>query len=255
LTIDQASKYICGVMVGRLSTTFHPKSLPLLLSLLLAGCHSMDLGRLSDPPGYWLPLTVELRLDPSVTEAELSYLDACRQNRALKIGEPLRKALTHKMGLVFERVRPAPAGEAVDGTVEIALGIKDLTRFIPRQAARSYSASVTLGATLTYATAAGEVLYTKSLKTDARRDVSSEEKSCEISGLDALAEEAIHKLAVGLAEHLATSTKVREAAEAKAAGIGPRPAERPSAQPERAPVPPAVGTPPQRDLEQPRKTK
>jgi hypothetical protein len=173
------------------------------------------MGRLSDPPGYWLPLTVELRFDPSITAAEVAYLDACRQSRSLKIGDSLKPALQRQIGRVFERVRPAPAGVPVDGKVEVSLGITELTRFIPRQATRTYSVSLALGGTVSYTSSAGETIVTKSLKTEARRDVSSEERNCEIAGLDKLMEEAAHKLAVGLAESLGTSTKIREAAEAK----------------------------------------
>jgi hypothetical protein len=182
----------------------------------------MDMGRLSDPPGYWLPLTVELQFDPTITAAEVAYLDACRKNRSLKIGEPLKQALQRQIGRVFERVRPVPAGVPVDGKVDVSLGITDLSRFIPRQAARTYSVSLTLGGTVSYTSSAGETLLTKGLKTEARRDLFSEERNCEIAGLDKLVDEAAHKLAVGLAESLGTSTKIREAAEAKAAKAAKR---------------------------------
>jgi hypothetical protein len=233
LTIRRLYGYICGVAFLYLPSALHRQSLTLLLLVLLTldGCSSvMDMGRLSDPPGIWLPLTVELHLDPTVTQAALLYLDACRKNRSLKIGEPLSKSLQRQLGRVFERVRLAPADVPVDGTVDITLGIKDLSRFIPRQATRTYSISMTLGGTVVYATAAGELLYTKNLKTEARRDVTSQESSCELNGLDTLVEETVHKLAVGLAEQLASSTKVREAAEAKAAGTLPQSTRIPGSQ-------------------------
>jgi hypothetical protein len=175
----------------------------------------VDFGRLSDPPGYWLPLTVELQFDPSISAAELSYLDACRQNRSLKIGEPLKHALQRQIGRAFEHVRLAPANVPVDGAVETSLGIAELTRFIPRQASRTYSVTLTLGGTASYTSARGEALFTKSLKTEVRRDVYSEERNCEIGGMDKLVEKATHNLAVGFAEALGTSIKIQEAAQAR----------------------------------------
>src|SRR5438093_898765 len=54
--------------------------------------------------GYWLPLTVGLRLDPSVTEAALAYTDSCRQPRTLPFGDRLTEALKRDIGMVFEHV-------------------------------------------------------------------------------------------------------------------------------------------------------
>src|SRR5687767_13713511 len=50
-----------------------------LLLISLSGCSgtSKIFNRFSEPDGYWLPLTVDLRLDPSVTDAALEYTDAC----------------------------------------------------------------------------------------------------------------------------------------------------------------------------------
>ncbi|TLY41838.1 MAG: hypothetical protein E6K61_04525 [Nitrospirae bacterium] len=89
--------------------------------------------------GYWLPLTVGLRLDPSVTEAALAYTDSCRQPRTLPFGDRLTEALKRDIGMVFEHVLAdaQPLGSRVaaasDGVVEVVLGLKEVELFIHRQ--------------------------------------------------------------------------------------------------------------------------
>ena len=41
--------------------------------------------------GYYLPLTVQLRSDPSIAGAQLTYQDACGQRQSLPIGAPLQE--------------------------------------------------------------------------------------------------------------------------------------------------------------------
>ena len=78
-----------------------------LLLISLSGCSgtSKIFNRFSEPDGYWLPLTVDLRLDPSVTDAALEYTDACGQRQALPIG------VTSPMPVMTTR-RSRPAGMA-----------------------------------------------------------------------------------------------------------------------------------------------
>jgi hypothetical protein len=201
-----------------LRTCHHPfflSGLTIFGLLLSTGCGGkpIDTGSI-DPRGYRLPLTVELRLDRTVTEAEISYRDACRQPRAIAIGKELRDRLHHEMGRVFERVNLAPAQTKVDGAIEIALGLNELALHVFTQRERAYPATVTLGASLAYVNAAGEVLYTKNLRTDTPGEAGTEAGTCEVSGLQQLAREAIGRLGEGLKTHLATSTRLRAAAEA-----------------------------------------
>ena len=57
----------------------------------LTGCGWSTL-RGGDSQGYWLPLTVVVRFDPSVTGAMLEYSDACRQPKTISAGEQLTYA-------------------------------------------------------------------------------------------------------------------------------------------------------------------
>ena len=143
-----------------------------VLLAALTGCYDWSsrsfFGR-GDSEGYWLPLTVSLRLGPSVTEAGLDYTDPCRQRRTFPIADRVHDALKRDIGMVFEHVhtdaQPLSSGMAAtsDGVVEVVLGLKELTLLIPRQDTKSYAATITLGATVTYYDAAGNLLYTKSL--------------------------------------------------------------------------------------------
>lgn len=186
-----------------------------LIVLLLPACSGASklFHRASEPDGYWLPLTVDLRFDPSVTEAAVEYTDACGQRQALPIGERLSASLVRDMGMVFQHVHMPPTGQNVDGVVHVALGLKELDLFIPRQTTKSYPATVTVGATISYAQADGATLYTKNLRAEAHGTVDTEEKSCEVKGLASIANAAVALLAQGLKKNLGTSTKVREAAQ------------------------------------------
>ena len=187
----------------------------ILLLLTLPACGQSKLfGRLSDPEGYWLPLTVDLRLDESMTDAALDYADACRQPQMLLISHRLQEALKREIGTVFERLNTGPhASKApVDGAVEISLGLKEVDLFIPRQGTGSYQAVVTLGASMAYLDSTGATLYSKNLRTEARGTVKTEGQQCTVQGLAALADQAAGTLAQGFKKHLGTSTRIKEAA-------------------------------------------
>jgi hypothetical protein len=215
----------------------------LLLLISLSGCSgtSKIFNRFSEPDGYWLPLTVDLRLDPTVTDASLEYTDACGQRQGLPIGERLTDSLRKDMGLVFQRIQVPPAAQKADGVVDVALGLKEADLFIPRQTSKTYPATVMVGAMISYTDADGNVLYTKNLRAEAHGTVETEGQSCEVKGLGAVANEAVTILTQGLKKHLGTSTKIREAAQHKNSNGPPTVAS--SVPPGAASTPRAVATP------------
>ena len=188
-----------------------------LLLISLSGCSgtSKIFNRFSEPDGYWLPLTVDLRLDPSVTDAALEYTDACGQRQTLPIGERLTTSLKKDLGQVFQQIQVPPATQQADGTVDVALGLKETDLFIPRQTSKTYPATVVVGATISYADADSNMLYTKNLRAESHGTVETEGQSCEVKGLGSVANEAVTLLTQGLKKHLGTSTKIRHAAEHK----------------------------------------
>jgi hypothetical protein len=178
--------------------------------------------------GYYLPLTVQLRSDPSIAGAQLTYQDACGQSQSLPISAPLQETLRRKTGRVFEKVLTGEAGSssAPDGYVDAALGLAHVDLAIPRKANRSYPATVTLGLNFAYQAADGRVLYSKKIQSIGRGEVDVIEASCEVKGLDKIAQEAMGYVTDGMAKQLGTSNNIIDAAQARQAD-GPKAAAGP----------------------------
>ena len=188
--------------------------------------------------GYYLPLTVQLRSDPSIAEAQLTYQDACGQRQSLPIGTPLQDMLKHKTGRVFEKVLTGETASSSvpDGYVATALGLAHVDLAIPRKANKSYPATVTMGLDFAYTAADGTVLYSKKIQSIGRGEVDVTEASCEVKGLDKIAQEAMGYVTDGMANQLGTSNKIIDAAEARKAD-GPKADEPKSAAAIPVPVP------------------
>ena len=184
--------------------------------------------------GYYLPLTVQLRSDPSIAGAQLTYQDACGQRQSLLVGAPLQELLRRKTGRVFEKVLTGEPGSssAPDGYVDAALGLAYVDLAIPRKANKSYPAMVTMGLNFSYRAADGRVLYSKKIQSIGRGEVDVTEASCEVKGLDKIAQEAMGYVTDGMAKQLGTSNNIIDAAQARQAG-GPK----------AAPLQPAVAVP------------
>ena len=178
--------------------------------------------------GYYLPLTVQLRSDPSITGAQLTYQDACGQSQSLPISAPLQETLRRKTGRVFEKVLTGETGSssAPDGYVDASLGLAHVDLAIPRKANRSYPATVTLGLNFAYTAADGRVLYSKKIQSIGRGEVDVAEVSCEVKGLDKIAQEAMGYVTDGMAKQLGTSNNIIDAAQARQAS-GPKAAAGP----------------------------
>jgi hypothetical protein len=173
--------------------------------------------------GHDLPLTVQLRSDPSIAGAQLTYQDACGQRQSLPIGAPLQDALKRKTGRAFEKVLTGETGSSSvpDGYVDTALGLAHVDLAIPRKANKSYPATVTLGLDFAYTAANGTVLYSKKIQSIGRGEVDVTEASCEVKGLDTIAQEAMGYVTDGMAKQLGTSHNIIDAAQARKAG-GPK---------------------------------
>ena len=178
--------------------------------------------------GYYLPLTVQLRSDPSITGAQLTYQDACGQSQSLPISAPLQETLRRKTGRVFEKVLTGETGSSSvpDGYVDASLGLAHVDLAIPRKANRSYPATVTLGLNFAYTAADGRVLYSKKIQSIGRGEVDVAEASCEVKGLDKIAQEAMGYVTDGMAKQLGTSNNIIDAAQARQAS-GPKAAAGP----------------------------
>jgi hypothetical protein len=222
----------------------------LLFALLglttLSACSWFEHTFRKDQERIGIPLSVLLEFQPSATEAGLPFNDPCQQQRVLPIGQSLTNVFTKQMGLTFQQVQVAPAtpsGAPIDGTLRIDLGLVELELFIPRQARKSYSATLTLGGTVSYVDATGASIFAKKLRTELRADVETDGVSCEVKGLAQLADETLAKLALGFKESLADSAKIRQAAAGRKAGslpVATAPAPSAPAQPPPQAAPPPV---------------
>jgi hypothetical protein len=170
--------------------------------------------------GYFLPLTVHLRSDPSITGALLTYQNACGQRQSLPISVPLQEMLRRKTGRVFEKVLTGEtrSSSMSDGYVDAALGLAYIDLAIPRRANKSYPATVTLGLDFVYTAVDGRVLYSKEIQSIGRGKVEVSETSCEVKGLDTIAQDTIGLVTDEMAKQLGTSSKIIDAAEARKAG-------------------------------------
>jgi len=216
----------------------------LLLAVALGGCSGLTsrpwFG--GDNRGYWLPLSVDLKLDQTVKEASLDYNNACQQPQALAFGDRLSKAVRREVGMAFVHVQEdgkPPGKEPVDGTVQVTLGLKDLQLFIPLHETNTYPAVVTLGGTATFLDDAGAVRYSKSLRTEAKGNVETERGSCEVDGLDGLVAKAAAALAQGFKTHLGSAEALRQFAAARKEGLRAHPAAAAAAPPP-APLAPSL---------------
>lgn len=187
-------------------------------SLALSGCGLFS-SRDGLGSGYYLPLTVQLRNAPSVAAAQVTYQDACGQVQTLSLGKPLTEAITRKSGRVFEKVISDGAGAtAIDGYEDVSVGLIKLDLAIPRKVTKSYPVTLAIGLDFAYTAADGTVLYNKKLQSLGRGEVDVTASSCEVKGLDKIAEEAITNVTDGMATQLGTSNKIRGAAEARKSG-------------------------------------
>lgn len=191
------------------------------MSLALTGCGLFS-SRDGVGIGYYLPLTVQLRPASSIAAAQVQYQDACGYPKSLPIGAMLEEAVKRKSGRVFETVVTDASGTtAVDGYEDVSLGMTRLDLVISRKANTSYPATLAIGLDFAYTAADGTVLYSKKLQSVGRGEVDVTEASCEVKGLDKIAQEAISNVTDGMAKQLGTSSKILNAADARKAG-GPR---------------------------------
>lgn len=188
-----------------------------VVALMSCGLFS---GRNGETIGYYLPLTVQLRSDPSIAASQLTYQDACGQRQSLPMGGPLQEQLKRKTGRVFEKVLTGEAASSSvpDGYVDAALGLARVDLAIVRKANKSYPAMVSVGLEFAYTAADGRVLYSKKIQSIGRGEVDVTESSCEVKGLETIAQEALSIVTDGMAKQLGTSTKIIDAAEARKAG-------------------------------------
>jgi hypothetical protein len=182
-------------------------------------------------------------MDPSIAAADIEYRDACGQAATAPIHEALQQQFKKRLAQVFERVQgeAGSQGGSPDGVVEVALGFREVSLFVPRKANKSYPATVTLGVDFSYTDQQGAVLHSKKLQSSATGEVEGRADSCHISNIEAVAQAAITNVVAGVAQQLGTATRIREQAQFRKTSRGAVPslASQPAVSPDGA----SLGTP------------
>lgn len=196
-------------------------TLLLMIVVLLAGCSWFKQRRDGLAGITPIHLNPSVRVSSNLANATIAYQNGCGQSALFSIAGPLTDAITRKLGRVFTSVvldpSRGPAGSA-EGTVEVDLGIKQIDLAIVRRAKRTYPVTVTLGLAASFLAEDGTVLYRHNVQSAGLGDVEATDTSCDVKGLDAVAQEAVELVTEGMAKNMAESVRVREFADGRASG-------------------------------------
>lgn len=134
----------------------------------------------------------------------------------MPMADLLRESIPNKLTQVFTGVTAKDQSEDMlgsDGVVEVGLGLRRLDVIIPEQVPGEYPASATIGLEMVFLARDGTMLFSKKLEGTSRGTVVVPDQSCEVTGLEAIVEDAIGSVAAGLAQQMAQSTQIREYAD------------------------------------------
>lgn len=163
-----------------------------------------------------IPLTPAIWFSPSGMTADISYQNGCHEIMAMPMADLLRKSVPNKLTRVFTGVMAKNESDEIlgsDGVVEVGLNVRRLDVVIPEQLPGEYPASATIGLETVFLARDGTMLFSRRLEGTARGTVVVPDQSCEVTGLEAIVEEAINSVAEGLAQQMAQSVQIREYAD------------------------------------------
>ena len=163
-----------------------------------------------------IPLTPAIWFSPSGMTADVSYQNACQETVAMPMADLLRASVPNKLTRVFTGVIAKHESEdflGSDGVVEVGLSVRRVEVVIPKQLPGEYPASATIGLEMVFLARDGAMLFSKRLEGTGHGTVVVPDQSCEVTGLEAIVEEAIGSVAEGLAQQMAQSLQIREYAD------------------------------------------
>ena len=164
-----------------------------------------------------IALSPTLRWSPSLTDAVVPYQNACGQPASFPIAASLTDAVPKKLRRVFTGL--STNGGTAQGTIEVAVGLKQIDMAIIRQVKRKYPVTVTLGLDATFFADDGSILFTKKLQSSGYGEVEVTDQSCDVKGLDAVVLESVDLVSEGVAKQMGESVRVKEFAEQHKAGL------------------------------------
>ena len=202
-----------------------------VLALILSGVGCSLLKRGKEPVSTQpIPLTPVVWFSPSVTTAEVPYLDGCGETRSFALADAVVGSVPKKLTGVFTAVTAQSQTDeplASDGVVEVGVGLRRIELAIPKQAQGTYPVTAIVGIEMVFLARDGSLLFSKKLEGAGRGTVTVGEQSCQIAGLEAIVQDAIDSSITGLAQQIAQSLQIREYAAQKGTSVpmaaGPRP--------------------------------
>jgi hypothetical protein len=169
-----------------------------------------------------IPLTPIIWFSPSGTTAEISYQNACHETVAMPMADILLGSVPNKLARVFTGVTAQNHSEdllASDGVVEVGVGLRRIDLEVPTQLPGTYPATATFGVEMVFLARDGTMLFSRKLEGRNRGTVVVADQSCEVTGLDAIVQDAISSVTDGLAQQMAQSVKIREYAAQRSAWV------------------------------------
>ena len=192
----------------------HLISLCVALTLVLSGIGCSLLKRGKEPVSSQpIPLTPVVWFSPSVTAAEVPYLDGCGETRSVALADALVGSVPKKLTGIFTGVTTQSQTDeplASDGVIEVGVGPRRIELAVPKQMPGTYPATVTVGIEMVFLARDGTLLFSKKLEGAGRGTVAVGELACQVEGLEAIVQDAIDSAIDGLAHQIAQSVQIRE---------------------------------------------
>lgn len=160
-----------------------------------------------------IPLSPVIWFSPSVTTAEVPYLDGCGETRVVALADSLNASVPKKLTGVFTGVTAQGQAEepiASDGVIEVGVGLRRIELAIPKQTQGAYPAKATVRIEMVFLARDGTVLFNKKHEGTGSGTVAVGEQPCHVEGLDAIVQDAIDSTIEGLAQQIAQSVEIRE---------------------------------------------
>jgi hypothetical protein len=192
----------------------HLISLCVALTLVLSGIGCSLLKRVKEPVSSQpIPLTPVVWFSPSVTAAEVPYLDGCGETRSVALADALVGSVPKKLTGIFTGVTTQSQTDeplASEGVTEVGVGPRRIELAVPKQMPGTYPATVTVGIEMVFLARDGTLLFSKKLESAGRGTVAVGELACQVEGLEAILQDAIDSAIDGLAHQIAQSAQIRE---------------------------------------------
>ena len=192
----------------------HLISLCVALTLVLSGIGCSLLKRGKEPVSSQpIPLTPVVWFSPSVTAAEVPYLDGCGETRSVALADALVGSVPKKLTGIFTGVTTQSQTDeplASDGVIEVGVGPRRIELAVPKQMPGTYPATVTVGIEMVFLARDGTLLFSKKLEGAGRGTVAVGELVCQVEGLEAIVQDAIDLAIDGLGHQIAQSAQIRE---------------------------------------------